>query len=134
MSALKDRLAKAWVEDLKSRLPVGHWVYAMRRPGKVEPPFSVVTVMRMEQTTPGSNVWRADVKVVVVCDVSQGGSALQDQRVGEVYEALEGTPQPASDAAQGVKLYGFTVDEIQTAKAEKVYADVIFLTAGVGEV
>ena len=130
MSALKDKLARAWADDLKSRLPAGHKVYPMRRDADVAPPFSVVTVMRMEQAIPGSNAWIADVKVVVVCDQAQGGSREQERRCDEMYEALEGT-RPGADVELGVRLCGFSLDDVRAAKADKVYSDVIFLTAGV---
>jgi len=96
----------------------------------VEPPFSVVTVMRMEQVMPGSNAWIADIKVVCVCDKDQGGSSEQNLRVGQMYQALEGTAS-GSDIDRGIELCWFTVDEVRQAKAEKVYSDVIFITAGV---
>lgn len=139
MSALKDKLAEAWVEDLKERMDAEHAVYPMRRPKSapggriVEPPFAVLTVMEMEQTTPGSNVWTAQVRAVVVCDKDQGDSPEQKERVGELYEALEGTERPAGDDVRGVRLYGFSVDRIEQARAEKVFSDVIFVTAGVGD-
>jgi hypothetical protein len=133
MGNLKDSLAEAWAEDLRSRVPAGHNVFASRRPSKVEPPFSVVVVMRMEQTTPGSGAWMADVKVVSVCDKEQGGSEIQKRRLGEIMEALEGTV-PATDPARGVTLCGFSVDEVREAKADKVYSDVVFVTAGVEKV
>ena len=108
MSLLKDNLALAWASDLKLRVPAGHPVFAMRRDADVEPPFSVVTVMRMQQATPGSNAWIADVKVVCVCDKDQGGSAEQKKRLGEIYTALEATPDGA-DVDLGVRLCGFSL-------------------------
>jgi hypothetical protein len=129
-SHIKDALADAWAEDLKARVPAGHEVFASRRPSQVQPPFSVVVVMAMEQTTPGSGAWMADVKVVSVCDKEQGGSEIQKRRLGEIAAALEATV-PGADAARGVRLCGFSVDEVRQAKAEKVYSDVIFVTAGV---
>jgi hypothetical protein len=132
MSALKDKLARAWAEDLQARVPSGHRVYAMRRDADAEPPFSVVTVMRMEQTVPGADVWLADVKAVVVCDRSQGGTLAQERRCAELYAALEATV-PGVDADKGVVLHGFSVDTVESAKAEQVYSDVIFITAGVGK-
>lgn len=133
MSALKDKLARAWADDLQGRVPIGHRVFAMRRAAQVEPPFSVVTVMRMEQAVPGSDVWLADVKVVCVCDISQGGTVEQEQRCGEMYTALEET-EPGDDVEAGVRLHGFSLDEVRSAKTEHVYSDVIFVTAGVGKV
>ena len=133
MSKLKDELALAWAEDLQGRVPQGHRVFAGRRPEKVEPPFSVVTVMRMEQTLPGSDVWMADVKAVVVCDRAEGGSVEQKRRCGELYDAVEATA-PGVDVQRGVRLCGFSLDEVRSAKAERVYSDVIFITAGVSRV
>jgi hypothetical protein len=130
MSALKDRLARAWAADLRDRLPESHFVYAMRRDADASPPFSVVTVMRMEQLHPGANAWLADVKVTVVCDIAQGGTAAQEARCDEMYAALEGTV-PGRSEDLNVRLCGFSLDEVRPAKAEKVYSDVIFLTAGV---
>lgn len=135
MSHVKDRLARAWVEDLKSRLPANHVIYPQRRPKhskEIEPPFTVLAVMRAEQTTPGSNTWTAEVRVVVVCDKDQEGSPGQERRVQEIYQALEATPVPAADESLDLRLYGFSLDEIREAKADKVYSDVIFVTAGAG--
>lgn len=137
MSSLKDALARAWADDLQSRVPAGHKVYPQRRPrvdgAEVQPPFTVLAVMKMEQTTPGSNTWTAEVRVVVVCDKDQAESIEQERRVGEIYRAIEQTPIPAVDVERCVRLYGFAIDTIETAKAEKVYSDVVFVTAGVGD-
>lgn len=130
MSDLKDKLARAWADDLRERLPDDHPVFAMRRDAAVRPPFSVVTVMRMEQNVPGSDAWLADVKMVCVCDKDQGGSAEQELRLGELYAAVEATPA-GIDRDAGVRLCGFSLDEVRAARAEKVYSDVIFITAGV---
>ncbi len=137
MSDLKDKLSRAWAADLQGRVPAGHRVFPGRRPrveGRdVQPPFTVLTVMRMEQTTPMSNVWEADVRAVVVCDKDQGESTEQEQRVREIYQALEATQRPAVDMDEGVRLYGFALETIEQAQAEKVYSDVIFIRAGVGD-
>jgi hypothetical protein len=130
MSALKDKLARAWANDLQGRLPAGHLVYAGRRDAEVEPPFSVVTVMRMSQVHPGSDAWLAEVRVVCVCDWAQGGSMEQETRLSQLYQAIEATV-PGDDVGIGVRLCGFSLDEVSQAKAEKVYSDVIFITAGV---
>jgi hypothetical protein len=55
----------------------------------------------------------------------------QELRLGELRNAIEGTV-PGDDAAKGVRLHGFSVDEVRAARADKVYSDVIFITAGVG--
>lgn len=131
MSHLKDDLEKAWAEDLQARVPTGHVVFAGRRDAGVKPPFSVVTVMGMEQLLPGSNAWMAEVRVVVACDRAEGGTAAQALRLGEIYEAVEATPIPAADPGRAVVLCGFSLDEVKAAKGNDVYSDVIFITAGV---
>lgn len=131
MSDLKDKLARAWASDLTSRLGSGKVVYPGRRPGDVAPPFSVLVIRRMEQTTDGSDVWRAEGRLVVVCDKDAGGSDAQELRLAGAYKALEET-QPGVDLSEGVELYGFSVETVEQAKAPKVYSDVIFFTAGVG--
>lgn len=134
MSDLIDKLARAWAADLQGRVPAGHRVFPMRRPREkgreVEPPFTVLTVMKAQHEE--DDVWVADVRVVVVCDKDQADSAEQERRVGEIYRALEATAVPCADVDVGVRLYGFSLDEIEAAKADKVYSDVIFLKAGVG--
>jgi hypothetical protein len=139
MSSLKDKFVRAWAADLQARVPEGHRVFPFRRPkteegGRaIEPPFSVVTVRRMEQTTPGSNTWIAEARVVCVCDKDEGDSPEQEQRVGEIYAAIEETTVPGVDEDEGVRLYGFSLDVIEQARAEKVFSDVLFVTAGVGD-
>jgi hypothetical protein len=132
MSDLKDKLARAWAEDLTSRLPGEHVVYPGRRDGDVKPPFTVLVIRRMEQTTPGSDVWTAEGRLVVVCDAHQSGTPEQEQRLKEAHAALAATDTPCHDAGNGVRLYGFSVDTVEQATAAKVYSDVIFFTAGVG--
>lgn len=131
MSAIKERLAKAWASDLQARVAAPHKVYPNRRPQGAELPCTVVVVMSTEQAVPGSNVWMADARVVVVCDKDAGGSALQQARLDEIYEKLEATVVPGRDEANKVTLLGFSVDEVRQAKGEKVYSDVVFVTAGV---
>ena len=134
MSNLKDRIVRAWAADLSDRLPDGHEVYAGRRKGTVSPPFSVLVIRSMEQTTSGSNVWKAEGRLVVVCDKEAEGSTDQERRTGEAYAALEETDVPCEDLEEDVRLYGVAVDRVEEARAAKVYSDVIFFVAGVGPV
>ena len=132
MSALKDDLATVWAADLTARLPEGHTVYASRRKGTVRPPFSVLVIRRLALTTPGSNVWEAEGRLVVVCDKEGEGSTQQKQRLAEALAALEATDVPCEDLNSGVRLYGVAVESVEQARAEKVYSDVIMFVAGVG--
>jgi hypothetical protein len=54
-----------------------------------------------------------------------------------MYAALEATPKNGIDTTRGVRLYGYELtrhEEVQVngPRGEKVYADVFFLTVGVG--
>ena len=129
MAHLKDLLTVVWAADLQGRVAAGHSVFPSRRPDGVKPPFSVVVVSRMEQAVPGCDAWIAEVRVVCVCDKAEGGSAEQERRLGEISAAVEATV-PGVDEDLGVRLCGFSVDEVRQAKAEKVYSDVLFITAG----
>lgn len=143
MSNIKDKLARSWASDLTERVGGDHVIYPQRRPKPesgnrlVKPPFSVLMVREMEQTTPGSNVWIAEVRIAVVCDKDAGDTTLQEARVEEIRQALDATPLPCIDEETGVRLYGFSLDRMATAEAaregEKVFSDVFFLTAGAGD-
>ena len=132
MSGLKDRVASAWAADLTLRLGGKQVVYAGRRPHDVAPPFTVLVIRRMELTTPGSNVWKAEGRLVVVCNKEDSGAADQKDRLDAAYAALEATDTPCEDEEERVRLYGLAVSHIEDAQADKVYGDVVFFDAGVG--
>lgn len=135
---MRNILAEAWAEDLEERS--GLRVYPQRRGAESVVPFAVVRVPELEQVAGGADVWFGDVQVVVVRDIAlTGASAVTAHHasVRSMYAALEGTPKNGVDAARGVRLYGYELlkhEEVQVSgpRGEKVYADVFFLTVGVG--
>lgn len=132
MSDLKDRVMKAWAADMTARMGGAQVVYPGRRPGTLEPPFTVLVIRRMDLTTPGSNVWKAEGRLVVVCNKEHEGDQDQKDRLKAAFAALEATDVPCEDLDEGVRLYGVAVSHVEDARMKKVYGDVVFFEAGVG--
>jgi len=132
---LKDRFAKAWAEDLTQR--VGLPCFPSRHDGLTAPPFGVVLVKQMEQTVPGSDVWTAEVRVVLVSDTSETGVVQQSEWLEAARAGIEATPRPAWDAQNRVRLYGFMIETVEQVTAQddqgrRIYSDVLMIRAGVG--
>jgi hypothetical protein len=75
------------------------------------------------------------VRVVVVTDSADTDCPEHRARVGRAYAALEATPRQGMDAANGVRLCGFMVEEIEQASGtgddgKKIHSDVFMVTAG----
>jgi len=135
MSLVKDGLAKAWAQHLTEK--VGFPFFPHRYDGESAPPFGVVVVKRLSPTVMGDDVHRAEVRVVVVSDFSEGAPVEQQKMAGAAYKGLLETPQHAVDESNGVRLCGFMVDDMEQAEGSgedgrKVYSDVFMVTAGVG--
>jgi hypothetical protein len=133
MSLVKDGLAKAWAEHLTEA--AGFPFFPHRHDGESAPPFGVVVVKRLRQTVPGDDVHLAEVRVVVVTDSADTDCPEHRARVGRAYAALEATPRQGMDAANGVRLCGFMVEEIEQASGtgddgKKIHSDVFMVTAG----
>lgn len=129
---VKDALAEAWADELGSR--VSHTVYAGRRDGDVEPPFSVVVVKRLRELTPRSGRYYADVRVVHVSEVADSKSEEHDARVGKLETALDEMPHRGTDPDRNVCLDGFVIEEIEDAinREDDVFGDVFIIRAGCG--
>lgn len=137
MSQVKDGLAKAWAEHLTDEADFPFFPH--RHDQMTAPPFGVVLVKSLRPLVPGHDVHEAEVRVVVVADISDGPAAQHEARVQQAYAALEATPRQGRDVTHGVQLYGFMIEEIQQASGtgddgRKVHSDVFLITAGVGAV
>jgi hypothetical protein len=134
MSLAKDGLAKAWAEELTGS--AGFPFFPHRHDGVTCPPFGVVVVKRLLPCHPGDDVHLAEVRIVVVSDAADTPSSVQRQRTGQAFRAIESTPRHAHDVANGVRLCGFTLEEIEQAEARgdderMIRSDVFMLRAGV---
>lgn len=137
MSQVKDGLAKAWASQLAQE--AGFPFFSHRHDQQTAPPFGVVLVKSLRPLAPGVDVHVAEVRVVVVADISDGAAAEHQARVQGAYAALEETQQQGRDAEYGIQLYGFMIEEIQQASGagddgKKIHSDVFLITAGVGSV
>jgi hypothetical protein len=135
MSLVKDGLAQAWAEHLGEA--TGLAFFPQRHDGETSPPFGVVVVKRLLPTVPGDDMHLAELRVVVVSDAAETGTAEQQARLGAVYAAIEATPRQGVDEARGVRLCGFVVEEIEPASGtgddgKRIYSDVILMRAGAG--
>lgn len=134
MSKVKDGLAKAWAEQLTES--AGFPFFPGRYDGHTAPPFGVVVVKGLQPTVPGDDVHLAEVRVVVVTDSGETGAAEHKRLAGLAYTALEATPRSAIDEANGVRLCGFMLTDIQEASGtgddgKKIHSDVFLVEAGV---
>lgn len=134
---LRDRVSLALAEHLRDVLE--REVYAGRRAGRPEPPYTVVTVKRL-LSAPGSTgeAALAELRIVHVSDSADSDSDEHSARVRDLEKAIWAIPRPALDLSNGVILLGFEMDEIAQAAGQdddgrKLYADVFLLTAGVME-
>jgi len=135
VSAVKDGLAKAWAEHLHEA--AGFPVFPGRHDGKTEPPFAVVVVKRLRPTITEDDVHEAELRMVVVTDVAETSAAEHRAHVKRFHQSLRETPRPSRDLVNGVKLYGFAIEDIEEATGtgddgKKVRADVFMIRAGAG--
>lgn len=133
MSAVKDGLEKAWAEFLAEE--AGFPFFPHRHDGFTAPPFGVVLVKRLQPTVPGDNVHLADVRIVVVTDAADTSSPEHRRLTGAAYTAVENTPRKATDVANGVRLCGFMVTDIEPASGtgddgKSIHSDVFMIQAG----
>lgn len=134
MSHVKDGLAKAWAEHLTAA--AGFSFFPHRWDAVTVPPFGVVVVKRLRPVMPTEDVHYAELRVVVVTDTADSTSAEHQQRVKATFKAIEETPRAGKDEANGVRLCGFVLEEIEQAGAtdpqgRKIHSDVFLMTAGV---
>lgn len=134
--SVKDRLAKAWAEDLAERW-TGNAVVPKRRNAAVALPQTVVVVKNLSQTTPGSDVWEGEVRIVHVSETKDTLTGAHADRVEALRRKIEETYRPAIDTANQVVLYGFVIEDLQDAEGSspegtKVFSDVFMIRVGVG--
>jgi hypothetical protein len=134
--SVKDRLSKAWAEDLEARWP-GNVVVPKRRNAAVSLPQTVVVVKTLSQTTPGSDVWEGEVRIVHVSETKDTLTGAHADRVEVLRKKIEETYRPAIDMGNKVVLYGFVIEDHQdaegsSAEGTKVFSDVFMIRVGVG--
>lgn len=98
------------------------------------PPYGVVTVTKMEETTPGSNAFTVEVKIAVVSDIDSTTSGRHDELLQIVTNKLDAIPKRVIDPVLKIRVFGWTIlySETVTKDEAQSFSDVITIRAGVG--
>lgn len=99
-----------------------------------QPPYGVVTVTDLRETTPFSNAFRAEVKIAVITDIDESSSSDHDNLLAEVMNRLNSIPRRIVDSDTNIRLFGWLIlmSETVTKDEAKSLSDVITIQAGVG--
>jgi hypothetical protein len=98
------------------------------------PPYGVVTVTELKETTPQSNVFAAEVKIAVVTSIDMSSSEQHDALLEKVYGKLNDIPRRVVDTDNQIRLFGWVITGAETITKEESqsFSDVISITAGCG--
>jgi hypothetical protein len=98
------------------------------------PPYGVVTVTKMEETTPRSRVYMAEVKVAVVTSIDISSSEEHDILLEKVMDKLSQIPKRTTDASIGIRIFGWVqlYNEAVTKEESQSFSDVITIRLGCG--
>lgn len=99
-----------------------------------QPPYGVITVTKLEETTPFSNVFTAEIKIAVVSDIDATTTEQHDALLKQVMETLNEIPRRAADEVTGIRLFGWAIlySETITKEESQSFSDVITIRAGCG--
>lgn len=97
-----------------------------------QPPYGVVSVPTMEETTPRSNVYRGKIEISIVTNIDDSTTVEHDNLLEEVMRALEAIPRRTVDTDAGIRLFGWTIlkNEAITKEESQSFSDVITIAAG----
>jgi hypothetical protein len=96
------------------------------------PPYGVVVVTSMEETTPLSNVYRGKVEVRIISSIDMP-SNQHDQLVEDVILALNRIPRRIVDEINNIRMFGWTMtksEPTQNDNESQSWSDVITILAG----
>lgn len=98
------------------------------------PPYGVVTVTKMEETTPGSRVYSAEVKVAVVTSIDISSSDEHDVLLEKVVDKLSQISHRTTDDIIGIRIFGWInlYSETVTKEESQSFSDVITIRLGCG--
>jgi hypothetical protein len=98
------------------------------------PPYGVVTVTELRETTPGSSAYRAEIKIAVITSIDMSSSVEHDRLLEEVMMRLESIPRRIVDEQAGIRIFGWTqtMSEAITKDESQSFSDVITVIAGCG--
>lgn len=98
------------------------------------PPYGVVTVTDLDETTPQSNVFTAIIKVAVITSIDMSSSEQHDALLEEVMLRLNEIPRRIIDENIGIRIFGWVImmSEAITKDESQSFSDVITIKAGIG--
>lgn len=98
------------------------------------PPYGVVTVTAMEETTPGSHVYHVEIKIAVVTSIDISSSDEHDILLEKVMDKLAQIPKRTTDPDVGIRIFGWVnlASEAITKEESQSFSDVITIRLGCG--
>lgn len=98
------------------------------------PPYGVVTVTKMEETTPGTHVFTAEVKIAVVTSIDISSSEEHDILLEKVMDKLAQIPKRITDDTIGIRIFGWVIlySETVTKEESQSFSDVVTIRLGCG--
>lgn len=98
------------------------------------PPYGVVTVTKMNEISPGTRVFSAEVKVAVVTSIDMSSSEQHDVLLEKVMNKLDKIDRRTTDATIGVRIFGWVIlySETVTKDESQSFSDVITIRCGCG--
>jgi hypothetical protein len=98
------------------------------------PPYGVVTVTHMAETTPGSDVFTADIKIAVLTSIDISSTAQHDTLLELVTYRLSQVPKRIVDDAIGIFIFGWVIlySETVTKEESQSFSDIFTIRLGCG--
>lgn len=133
MSALTiaARVEKTFQEELQGRVP-DLVVHVKHENPEGEPPYAVLQADEARETTPGSGVYYTRLALLVTHAIDEDPGVEHAACVQRVRLALESMPRPAVDEANGLRLYGFTIDRVVSSDVEQEQGSLFEMNVGCG--
>lgn len=128
----KTRLSEFFRSNLDERTNAALKFFNNNADENSQPPYGVVTVPTMAETTPKSNVYRGEVNISIISSIDQSSSAEHDNLLEEVMLALDNIPRRIVDTTNNIRLFGWTIlkSEAETKDESQSFSDVITIAAG----
>jgi hypothetical protein len=98
------------------------------------PPYGVVTVTELEETTPRSNAFKGTIKIAIINSIDASSSAEHDALLEKVTILLNDIPRQIIDDTAHIRLFGWTItlNEAISKEESQSFSDVITILAGCG--
>lgn len=99
-----------------------------------QPPYGVVTVTELRETTPQSDAFHAEIKIAVITSIDDHSSREHDGLLEEVMRKLDAIPRRVVDPEAEIRLFGWLITLTETVLKEESQSlsDVITIAAGIG--